>query len=254
MADCPLISMCPCRRSAAGAAVCAGSVWTALHAPVFLGANFAAMVSSLVYPPHIFQPALAAWCLVTAASLWAVIWNIRAAMEEGDDARTWTASLAAIGGGAAALVYGWHLPGPFWSAVSDGLCTAAIAFGGANVSLSFAARAYETGYLAGSLARIGRFGFAEMPGVDDDEWHRAQATIATLTAERNRLADDLARVGRPARDLEEVLRYPGVAEAVLKAARKATHRDSFPGIGEGEARILDERFKKVSAVLERFVG
>jgi hypothetical protein len=209
------------------------------------------MVIGLVYAPHVLPPALAAWAVAAGAGLWLAISGIRPALKEGDDAASWAVSLAAIGGGGVALGLGWNLPGgAFWSLASEGLYVAAAAAGAANVSLSLAARGYEAGYIAGSLARIGRFGFAEMPGVDDTEWHRAQDTIATLTMERDRLADDLARVGPPARDLEEILRFPGVRKSVLKEL----HRDSHAGVSDREARALDERFKKANAVFERIAG
>jgi hypothetical protein len=89
---------------------------------------------------------------------------------------------------------------------------------------------------------------------DDTGWGEAQHIIerqadqiAVLSGECHRLANDLARVGPPAHDFIEVLRYPGVRRAVLKAL----HRDSHAGIGESEARAFDQRFQKASAVFDR---
>lgn len=62
------------------------------------------------------------------------------------------------------------------------------------------------------------------------------------------------QAGSIARDLEEVLHYPGVLDATRKAVLKALHRDSHPGLEEREARACDQRFQKANAVFGRIGG
>lgn len=247
MADCPVVfTGCPCRRSAKAAFVLGGAGWAAAHASTFLGGHsFGAMIADALASHALPWPPLAGWLVVVVASLYGLLTGIMPALEEGDDAPTWMASLASIGGGIAALAFFGQWPGLLWSSV-NGLAVAAISFGAANVALSLAARGYEAGYVAG----LGRAGVVP-PQFDLGQWQevidRQAVAIAGLTAERDRLAYDLARVGPPARELQEVLRWPDVRKAVLKVL----HRDSHPGVGEVEARDYDRRFQKASAIYER---
>jgi len=247
--DCPIT--CECRRSPAGVFVLAACAWAAVFAPVMLGADFGAMLAG-VFGAHVVALPLAAWALVAGAGLWLTLSGIAPAIEEGDKAGPWPLSLAAIGGGAVALACSWHLPaawGPFWPLASEGIYVSAIAAGAANVGLSLAARGYEAGYTAGMLAS--GHGFTAAPSFDPGPWQEViegqAAKIEALTAECGRLEHEIARVGPPARDLQEVLLFPGVRKAVLKAL----HRDSHPGLADNEARAFDLRFQKASAVFQR---
>jgi len=232
---------CDCRRAVIGVFGLALCVWTALHSPALLGADFGTMIARLVFPPHSLPPMLIAWAVAVAGGLWLTITGIRPALEEGDDARSWMLSLAAVAGGAAALMLGWRWPGPFWSLASQGAESATLTAGIANIGLSLAARGYTAGFRAG-LGRIGASSRAD-PG-----WQaiidQQSTTIAMLTAERDRLAHDLAQAGPAARDLEEVLRFPDTRRALFKL----NHPDGHPA---NEARLWKERFQKVSAVFDR---
>jgi hypothetical protein len=210
------------------------------------------MVTDLVFA-HVLPLPLAGWAVAVGVGIWFTISGIRPALEEGDTGSSWLISLAAIGSGAAALSFGWHLPagwGAFWSLGSEGLYVASIAAGAVNVGLSLAARGYEAGYIAGALGS--GFGFADVRSPDlDRQWqeviNRQSIVIAALTADRDRLVDDLTRFGPPARDLQEVLRYDGVRRAVLKIL----HPDAHAAAGDRERRVLTERFQKASAVFEK---
>jgi hypothetical protein len=243
MGGCPI--SCNCRRSPVGGFILACCAWAAVYGSVFLGGEFAPMITGLVFAPHILAPALAIWAGAVGVGLFLLATGVIPAVVEGDDGPSWALSIGAIAGGGIALGSGWTLPaswGVFWSLGSEGACWATIAAGATSLALNFAARGYEAGYLAGCEA---------LPGWGDPTWQdrldRQSAAIASLAAERDRLARELAQAGPPARDLNEVLRYAGVRRAVLKTL----HRDSHPGIGDADARLLDERFKKASAVFER---
>jgi hypothetical protein len=52
--------------------------------------------------------------------------------------------------------------------------------------------------------------------------------------------------------IEDVFHIPGVCAAARKAARRATHPDSYPGASEQELREHAERFQMCEAVFSRF--
>lgn len=253
MGGCPIT--CPCRRSAAGVFGLALSIWSAVFAPSLLGANFGAMLAGLLFAPHVVALPLAGWGLAVGVGLWLTISGIAPAIEEGDEGSSWLISLAAIGGGAAALGLGWHLPvawGAFWSLGSEGLYVAAIAAGAANVGLSLAARGYEAGYIAGRVAAGGG------PPIDPGPWQalveRQAREIDGLMSERDRLAGDLARKSAAAPDalllFDDLARAPGAArKLVRRAVRTVLHPDGAKT--EAERRALTERFQKSEAVFDR---
>lgn len=244
--DCPVT--CPCRRGALGIFLLAGCAWAALHARILLGGDFGAWLNALLATPHILSPVFAGWMVAVAAGLWLTVTGIHPALEEGDAALFSLKTLAAMAGSVAALSFGWYPLadwGVAWGITNKGLYVALITAGAADIALALAAHAWQTGYNAGL-----RF--------DPREWEaeldRKDAEIALLTAERDELTRDIARLGPPARDLQEVLGYPGVFASVRHAMAKALHRDAYPGLSEREARACDERLTKALAVLERISG
>lgn len=245
MDQCPIT--CPCRRSPAGGFILALCAWAALWSSTLLGENFGAMLGDLVAPPHELAPALILWTIALGVGLWLTVSGVGPSVREDDDAQAWLFSLAAIGGGTAALALGWTPEGSFLSLATQGLYVAVISAGATNVGLSLAARGYRAGYVAGALGAPGGAPARFDPARWQRQFTRQSTEIAELTAERDRLANELAYAGPTTRELKEILRDPNVRRAVLKTY----HRDSHPGISENAARALDERFKKANAVFER---
>jgi hypothetical protein len=244
--ECPIT--CPCRRSVVGVFLLTCCVWAALHSQVFLGSDFGILLARLLLTPHVVSPALAGWAVAAAVALWIALTGIRPALEEGDGALLSLKTLAATVGGAAALSFGWYPLadlGAVWTMTNKGLYVAVIAAGAADIALALTAHARQAGYNAGLC-------------FDPREWEaeldRKDAEIALLAAERDELTRNIARLGTPAHDLQEVLRYPGVFTSVRNAVVKALHRDAHPGIREIDARACDERLKKALAVFEHIAG
>jgi hypothetical protein len=159
---------------------------------------------------------------------------------EGDAALVSLKTLAATAGGAAALSLGWYPLadwGSAWVLGTKGLYVSAIASGAADITLAVGAHVWQAGFDAGL-------------SFDPCEWEaaleRKDAEIALLRSDRNELSRKLAN----ARDVEELLRFPGVRHAVVKAL----HRDAHPGISEIDARACDERLKKALAVFEHIAA
>jgi hypothetical protein len=246
--ECPID--CECRRTPIGVFDLTLCLWSAIFSPTLLGGNLGEMLGDLLGEPHTLAPALAGWVIFFVVGLFLTLSGISPALREDDTTQSWALSLAAVGGGTMALALGWHLPGAFLSCLSTGLEVSTLVAGAANIGLSLAARGYRAGYVAATLGTPGtapaRFDTARLQQVI----HEQSTAIATLTAERNRLTQ-IAEAGSPARDLEEVLDYPGVLDTVRKAALKELHRDTHVGVSEAEARAYDQRFQRASAVFER---
>jgi hypothetical protein len=244
--DCPIT--CPCRRPAAGVFALALCIYAAVFGPVFLGGNFGALIARLL-TAHVVPLGLAGWAVAVGVGMFLTFTGIRPALEEGGEASTWLTSLAAIGGGSALLAFGLHLPeswGPVLSVGSVGGEVALIAGGVMNAALDLGSMAWWSGYFAAAInPRNAAPGFDDSPLQEVIE--RQAHTIEALRSERDQLAGEIARIGAPAHDLQEVLKFPGVRKAVLKAL----HRDSHPGLPFTEAKAFDARFQKASAVFAR---
>jgi hypothetical protein len=223
-------------------------VWAALQSPVFLGNEFGILLARLLASPHVVSPALAGWAVAVTVALWVTLTGIRPALEEGDGALLSLKTLAVTAAAAAALSFGWYPLtdwGAVWAMTNKGVYVAVIAAGAADVALALAAHAWQAGYDTGL-------------SFDPREWEaeldRKDAEIVLLRAERDELTRDIVRLGPPARDLQEVLGYPGVFASVRNAVIKVLHRDTHPGLSERAALACDERLKKALTVFERFSG
>jgi hypothetical protein len=232
--ECPVT--CPCRRSAGGAFLLAGCVWTALWSRLFLGGDFGALVAALLRPPHAVAPALVLWCAIAAAGLWLALTGIRPALEEGDAAPWWRA-LAAAALGIFATHRGWHLPeawGVQWVVAGRGFVLSATAAAAATVCLALGARAWMMGFVA---AGGERFAAADWQNTIQEQEHE----IALLRTECTRAIEDR-------HDIDTLLHDPLVKKSVLKAL----HPDAHPDAGDAERRALTERFQRAAGVFDRF--
>jgi len=241
MGGCPIT--CPCRRGGEGVFLLALCAFAAIRARVFLGADFGVLVAGLLHPPHTLPVAFAVWLGAAGTGLTLTVIGIRALLREGDSAPAFS-SLAAMSASAVAMWWGWYLPrewGAVWSLGSEGFYVAVIAAGAANLCLAVAAQVWMAGYVAAGGDD------ASDAGEYRDIIERQARQIDRLTAERDRLAGDLAGMSAPAPDLETVLRFPGVRAAVLKLL----HPDAHPGASDRERRTLTERFQQASAVFDR---
>jgi len=221
--------MCPCQYGRLGAftsACCIYWVWAVGGPPVMLAGLYSGNLGAI------------GWAIAAVFGVGWLLIGVFDALSHDDDfvpqSVLWSISAVAL------ATYGiWH----DWYVIGDPL-------------LFHLSRAAWFGWIASEALNIwlNMRGFPRIPkrSHSDSEWQtfvdQQSIAIATLTAERDRLAHDLAQAGPPARDLEEVLRFPNVRRAVLKAL----HRDSHAGrISEAEARACDQRFKKATAIFER---
>jgi hypothetical protein len=237
MNGCPIY--CPCRWGGKGAGLLALCAFAALHARVLLGADFGALVTGLVNPPHDLSLALAVWAVVAAAGGVMLVLGLRALLREGDSPAAKSA-VAMIAAGATALWCRWY---PAWGAVwvlgIEGLYYATVAAAAANLILALGAQVWMAGHVAagGDHVRPRAVPF------DPDKWRllleKQAKDIARLTA-------DCTQTVEHAHQLEAVLRFPPVKKAVLKAL----HPDAHAGAGDLERRALTAQFQKASAVFE----
>jgi hypothetical protein len=237
MNGCPIY--CPCRWGGKGAGLLALCAFAALHARVLLGADFGALVTGLVNPPHDLPLALAVWAVVAAAGVVMLVMGLRALLREGDSPAAKSA-VAMIAAGATALWCGWY---PAWGAVwvlgIEGLYYATVAAAAANLILALGAQVWMAGHVAAGGDHIR----PRAVPFDPDKWRllleKQAKDIARLTA-------DCTQTVEHARQLETVLRFPPVKKAVLKAL----HPDAHAGAGEHERRTLTQQFQTAAAVFE----
>jgi hypothetical protein len=237
MNGCPIY--CPCRWGGKGAGLLALCAFAALHARVLLGADFGALVTGLVNPPHDLPLALAVWAVVAAVGGVMLVIGLRALLREGDSPAAKSA-VAMIAAAATALWCGWYPAwGAVWSLAAEGFYDAIIAASAANLILALGAQVWMAGHVAagGDHVRPRAVPF------DPDKWRllleKQAKDIARLTA-------DCTQTAGHARQLETVLRFPPVKKAVLKVL----HPDSHAGAGEHERRALTQQFQTAAAVFE----
>jgi hypothetical protein len=236
--SCPIT--CPCRYGGKGAFLLAACAFVALRSRKLLGADFGALVTELVSPPHDLSLALAVWMVAAAAGIVLLVLGLRALLREGDSPAA-LPSLALLAAATIALWCGWYPAwGAMWSLGVEGYYCAAATAAAANLILALGAQVWIAGYVAagGSYPRPRAVPF------DPDKW---RALIERQAKDIVRLTGDCAQISDYARQLEAVLRFPPIKKAVLKAL----HPDAHAGAGEIERRALTQQFQTASAIFER---
>jgi hypothetical protein len=241
--SCPL--SCPCRRAGEGAFLLALAAYAAVFSPAFLGADFGVLVSGFVNAPHHAPLALILWAVVVLAGWGLFGFGLMAALEENEETPI-TELLAVMPVSTVAIWEGWYLPSSWgagwWMLASRGVYIAVIAAGGLNAILALRAHVWHEAFKAG-CADGGATDLSDCLTLID----RQAAGIAALTAERDRLAHDLAH-RPPARDLETFIEILGGRRKVLAWL----HPDGVKG--DAEKRAANERFQKASAVFDGLGG
>jgi hypothetical protein len=234
-----MLGSCPCVQARDGVFVLAAGVYAAVWSPVFLGADFGALVVAFLNAPTHPPLALVIWAAVIATGLVMLCIGIYEHLHDGDSAPVPLSVLAMIVCGAA-MHFGWYLPrdwGVLWMRSSQGFYVAVISAGGANLLVAVSALIWNFGF----SAAIGHVTLHGPAGGYSPQWQDVNRHAAEIEDLRGKYQDLLARNN----ELEAILRFPDVRRSILKVL----HPDTQPRASDGERRQLTERFQKASAVL-----
>ena len=229
-AHCPV--SCPCRRAGDGVFLFTISAYAALWARVYLGGDFGSLLIALLRAPRNPPFLLVVWAAFAFAALVLIGVGLRATLIGNEDVpvRSWLIAATIC---AALLGWCWSLPGA-WMLTARGFCIATIAAAAANACLALRLTIWESGYWVGRAST--EYGEPDRRHAD---------AIASLTAERDRLAGELAKVSASPGELAAFVEILGGRRKVLAWL----HPDRAQGEAAKQAATM--RFQKAASMLNR---
>jgi hypothetical protein len=236
MDSCPIT--CPCRRAVAGIIVLSPCIFVASYSSDVIGSPFLALLRHLVGGVVSGDLVLVLFGLLVGGYLLAT--GFVPAVLEGAGPVSWTLGSAASLAGLWLSGWYWHGGGLYGPWLSFAAAHVALIAGLSVLALNLAGSMYHRGTLESSGGGLlGPLGPARARP-DSPDLHRA---LREAHAEIGRLKAELENAIPPAA-VVMVLSLPDVR----KAALKALHRDTRPGIPEIEARAMDVKFQAAQKV------
>jgi hypothetical protein len=255
-----MFGVCPCVNARDGVFVLAIGICLAVWSPVFLDADFAALLAAFLRTPLHPPMAFAIWLMGMISGLILLIAGIRENLRDGDGAPV-LSSLAIIIATAVAIHHQWYLPraiGTRMPYLTEALYIALMAACCANLCMAYAARVRRS--------RLAKEIEDQRPAPDPrdaalDEYRDALAAYAQRDAEQIRWIADLSAqlaARRPDetnyrqlvaenREMKALLTFPGARAALLHTL----HSDHHAGATAREQRVRDEAVTRLTAIYKR---
>jgi hypothetical protein len=255
-----MFGVCPCISARDGVFVLAIGICLAVWSPVFLDADFAALLAAFLRTPLHPPIAFAVWLMGMIAGLILLIAGIRENLRDGDGAPV-LSSLTIIIASAIAIHHQWYLPRTIDTRMpylTEAFYIALIAACGANLCMAYAARVRRSP----SAREIEDQQRAPDPhDAALDEYRNALAAYAERDAEQIRRIADLSaqlaarrgdaanyrQLGAENREMKALLTFPGARAALLHTL----HSDHHARATARELQMRDEALARLMAVYER---
>jgi hypothetical protein len=235
-ASCPVT--CPCRRAVAGIVILSMCTYIALYSSDIIGPPFSVLVG------HLFGGVVSGDLVLLLLGFllggYLLATGFVPAVLEGAGPVSWVLASAASASALWLSSWYWHGGGFYGPMLSFSAVKIALIAGPSVLALNLAGSMYHRGTLESSSGGLlGPLGAARARPDSPD----LQRALREAHAEIGRLKADL-QAALPPQDVVMVLSLPDVR----KAALKALHRDTRPGIPEIEARAMDAKFQAAQKV------